>query len=185
MGGFASAKALSPAMTTRPLPVGHGTRIATALCSAKVPACWCSRSTSTRSSAVRASTPSSGFGMSGDVTMTAPDTDGPVDQHGLGDAERGHQSGSGALPQRPGTSAPSATRTKPKRSSSLLVRMSRSRWWSTHQVDDGSSAGRPAVWSRWFTVLAVHHQVSPPTINASSSRIRGVIWITVRTSPAR
>ena len=58
IGGFAAARALStrnddPA--DRLAPLGQAT--ATASCSARAPACWCSRSTSTPRSAARRSTP--------------------------------------------------------------------------------------------------------------------------------
>ena len=57
IGGFAAARALStrnddPETASRP-----GTRTATASCSAKAGACWCSKSTNTPRRAARRSTP--------------------------------------------------------------------------------------------------------------------------------
>ena len=122
VGGFASAKALStrnddPATASRPwdkdrdgFVLGEG-----------VPACWCSRSTNTRSSA-GARIYAELFRFRHERRRLPHDRPGyrrAASQHGLGHAERGHQSGSGAYLNAHGTSTPWATRTKPKRSSSL------------------------------------------------------------------
>ncbi len=60
VGGFCASRALSTRNDDPPKRrAGRGTSAATASCSAKARACWCSRSSSTRRRAARASTASS------------------------------------------------------------------------------------------------------------------------------
>ncbi len=108
-----------------------------------------------------------GFGMSGDAYhMTAPDTDGP--RRSMVNALEGcrDQRRSGAVHQCPWHfDAAWATRTRPRRSSwpwamrpsNLVVNSTKS--MTGHLL--GGAGGLESV----LTVLAVHHQVSPPTIN--------------------
>ena len=123
----------------------RGTRIATVSCSAKAPASWCSKSTSTRRSAARRSTREvRGYGMSGDAYhMTAPPEDGDgarrcmlkamknaQRQCGRGDYVNAHGTSTqiGDMAETMGIKQCSAT--------------TRRRCGQLHEVDDGSHAGR-------------------------------------------
>ena len=158
------------ATTSLRTPAGRSTRIATASCSARAPACWCSKSSRWRSAAARTIYAEIvGYGMSGDAYhMTAPseDGDGAVARHAGGASNR-----AGIRPDQVdyinahGTSTPHNDRietTAIKRTfgeHAYKLAISSTKSMTGHLL--GAAGGLEAG----ITALSVKHQTVAPTIN--------------------
>ncbi len=147
VGGFCARHRPCPRATTiRPPPADPGTRIATASCWARAPACWCSRNTSTPRRAAPGSTAEvAGFGMSGDAY---PHDGAAMTRRAARAAWSTPCRMPASIRTRCSTSMPTAprrrwaTRTKPRRSSWPSAMHAKKLVRQFHQVDDRPPAGR-------------------------------------------
>jgi 3-oxoacyl-[acyl-carrier-protein] synthase II len=154
------------ATTTRRPRAGPGTATATASCWERARACSCSRSSSRRARAARASIARSRLRHErGCVPHDGAGRERAPPLHAGGARQRAHLPGAGAVPERPRHLHPLGDKNETEaiklafgeHAKALVVNSTKS--MTGHLL--GGAGGIESV----FTALAVHKQISPPTIN--------------------